>query len=179
MPQAHSRPGADFARPTTRTSGFDVAVVVVGHGSRDAIANAQVEALVDAYRRRRPELDVSHGYVELATPLLAPAIAAARERASRVVLLPLFFFGAGHVKSDLPLAAFAARAAHPEVELMVAGPLGVHPLLCEALFERASCSTFGAMEPETARRTTVLVVGRGSSDPDANGDFCKLVRLFG
>jgi (2Fe-2S) ferredoxin len=25
----------------------------------------------------------------------------------------------------------------------------------------------------------VIVVGRGASDPDANGDFCKLVRLFG
>src|SRR6185503_12498542 len=28
-------------------------------------------------------------------------------------------------------------------------------------------------------RTAVIVVGRGASDPDANGDFCKVVRLFG
>ncbi len=30
-----------------------------------------------------------------------------------------------------------------------------------------------------ARRTVLLAVGRGSSDPDANGDFCKMVRLLG
>jgi len=28
-------------------------------------------------------------------------------------------------------------------------------------------------------RTAVIVVGRGASDPDANADFCKLVRLVG
>ena len=28
-------------------------------------------------------------------------------------------------------------------------------------------------------KTLVLVVGRGSSDPDANGDFCKMARLIG
>ncbi len=30
-----------------------------------------------------------------------------------------------------------------------------------------------------ARRTALVVVGRGSSDPDANGDFFKLARLLG
>jgi sirohydrochlorin cobaltochelatase len=30
-----------------------------------------------------------------------------------------------------------------------------------------------------AGRTVLLSVGRGSSDPDANGDFCKMVRLLG
>jgi hypothetical protein len=27
------------------------------------------------------------------------------------------------------------------------------------------------------KRTAVIVVARGASDPHANGDFCKLVRL--
>src|SRR5262249_53219478 len=34
--------------------------------------------------------------------------------------------------------------------------------------------------PETERASTLLlVVGRGASDPDANGDFCKLARMVG
>lgn len=28
-------------------------------------------------------------------------------------------------------------------------------------------------------KIAVIVIGRGSSDPDANADFCKVVRLFG
>src|SRR5439155_12205649 len=78
--------------------------------------------------------------------------------------------------NDLPLAAEAARGEFPNVRFEVARPLGVHPLLTELLFARASEAL--ADETRDRARTAVLVVGRGSSDPDANGDFCKLVRLF-
>src|SRR3954454_6298548 len=43
-------------------------------------------------------------------------------------------------------------------------------------FERARPALDRARD---AGRTAVVVVGRGSSDPDANGDFCKVVRLMG
>jgi sirohydrochlorin ferrochelatase/(2Fe-2S) ferredoxin len=80
------------------------------------------------------------------------------------------------VKNDLPLAAQTTRNEFPNVRLDVARPLGVHPLLTELLFERAS-APMPVAEQDRAR-TAVLVVGRGSSDPDANGDFCKTVRMF-
>jgi sirohydrochlorin ferrochelatase/(2Fe-2S) ferredoxin len=86
----------------------------------------------------------------------------------------LLLFAAGHVKNDLPLAAAAARAERGSVRFDVARPLGVHPLLCELLFERVQ----QVAPVQAPQRTSVLVVGRGSSDPDANGDFCKLVRMF-
>jgi sirohydrochlorin cobaltochelatase len=190
-------------------------VVVVGHGSRDPEANAELEALVAAWRTRRPDLEISVGYVELAEPSLAHALdsaagrprhaapspapcanppraqdadalqtpsagaaedrdhAAARgERAERVVALPLFLFSAGHVKNDLPLALQAARANHPGVRFVAARALGVHPKLAELLAARV------AIDPAEAGKTAVVVVGRGASDPDANGDFHKLVSLF-
>jgi (2Fe-2S) ferredoxin len=53
--------------------------------------------------------------------------------------------------------------------------LGVHPNLVELAFERAREGLERARE---STKTTVVVVGRGSSDPDANGDFCKVVRLL-
>jgi sirohydrochlorin cobaltochelatase len=54
--------------------------------------------------------------------------------------------------------------------------LGFHSAMAELAFQRASeaCS-----HEDDLKRTAVVVVGRGASDPDANGDFCKLVRLFG
>ena len=52
----------------------------------------------------------------------------------------------------------------------------MHPRLVELVFERAPAAL---VEATAAARTAVVVVGRGSSDPDANGDFCKLARLFG
>ena len=155
----------------------DTAVLIVGHGSRDASANAELESLVGQYRAHRPDVHVAHGYVELAEPSLDAALDAVSREARHVAVVPLFLFTAGHVKNDVPLALAAARARAPHVRFVASTALGVHPALAEVAFDRAR-SAF-APDPATAARTIVVVVGRGSSDPDANGDFCKLVRLVG
>jgi sirohydrochlorin ferrochelatase/(2Fe-2S) ferredoxin len=156
-----------------------LAIVVVGHGSREPAANAELEALVGAWAATHPERPVSIGYVELARPSLAEALAAAGAAHERVVALPLFLFAAGHVKNDVPLALEAARARHPSVDFRAARPLGVHPLLAELVWQRALAVAPELADPAEAKRTTLMVVGRGASDPDANGDFVKLVRLAG
>ena len=153
------------------------AILVLGHGSRRSRSNEEFEAFVDAFRRRRQRLDVGHAYIELAEPLLDEGLARLAVRADRVVLLPLFLFAAGHVKDDVPRALGAARAAFPKVRFEAARALGVHRAMLEIALQRSHAAV-----PEgegEARRTVLLAVGRGSSDPDANGDFCKMVRLLG
>ena len=152
-------------------------VIIVGHGSRDAPANQEFEQLVAQYQARRPDLELRYGYVELAQPALADALANLPPDAKEVTLLPLFLFAAGHVKNDVPLALAAARRQHPQVQFRAARALGVHPLLVELALARADEACGG--EKTDPSRTAVVVVGRGSSDPDANGDFCKLARLIG
>lgn len=153
------------------------ALLIVGHGSRDPAANFEFERFVSGYRERRRDLDVSHGYVELARPCLSEALDAAASKGGRVVTMPLFLFAAGHVKNDVPIALDGARRRHPAVRFVAGRALGVHPNLVDLAFERME----GLRLPDArdVRRTAVVVVGRGSSDPDANGDFAKLVRLFG
>jgi sirohydrochlorin cobaltochelatase len=153
-----------------------IGVVVVGHGSRDPHANVEFEELVANLRTLHPEWDVSHGYIELASPSLVEALTASAARNRRVIVAPLFLFGAGHLKNDIPLALEAARSQHPEVAFTATRELGVHPALIELALQRAS--SFLPTEAATTK-TAVVLVGRGASDPDANGDFCKLVRLFG
>jgi sirohydrochlorin ferrochelatase/(2Fe-2S) ferredoxin len=149
-------------------------LLIVGHGSRDASANLEFEALVQAVRDRHPERRVSLGYVELAEPCVSLALAHAASDADSVVVLPLFLFAAGHVKNDIPLALAQARKDYPQVRFRASRVLGVHPRMAELAFQRAA----SACDLEPAR-TAVVLVGRGASDPDANGDFCKLARLFG
>ena len=159
---------------------MSLGVVVVGHGSREPAANVELEALVAAWAAARPERDVTVGYVELAQPPLADALAAAGARHAEVVALPLFLFAAGHVKNDLPLALDARAQPRP------ARALPRRPRARRA--SRRSPSWSGRARspprpssptPAVAARTALVVVGRGASDPDANGDFCKLVRLAG
>lgn len=149
-------------------------VIVVGHGSRDAPANQEFEQLVAQYQVRRPDLELRFGYVELAQPALADALANVPPGSKEVTLLPLFLFAAGHVKNDVPLALATARRQHPQVQFRAARALGVHPSLVELALTRADEACVA-----DASRTAVVVVGRGSSDPDANGDFCKVARLIG
>lgn len=150
-------------------------LLIVGHGSRDANSNVEFEALVATYRSTHPDIEVAHGYVELARPSLATALGNLALLTDSVVVLPLFLFAAGHVKNDIPLAVSQARHDFPTVRFTVANALGVHPTLVELAFERARPALEGSRE---SMKTAVIVVGRGSSDPDANGDFCKVVRLL-
>lgn len=152
-------------------------VLIVGHGSRDAAANVEFEQLVARYQTRHPEFELRFGYVELAQPSLAEALAAIGSEPREVIVLPLFLFAAGHVKNDVPLALAEARRQAPGVHFSATRALGVHPRLVELAFERAG-EALPLADPDDARRTTVIMVGRGSSDTDANADFCKLVRMF-
>jgi sirohydrochlorin cobaltochelatase len=160
--------------PTSEHSGDKTGLLIVGHGSRDHAANAEFEALVTNYRATRPAFDIAHGYVELARPALPEALRELARRCEHVVALPLFLFAAGHVKNDLPLALAQARREFPGHRFTVSRALGVHPDLVGMAFERAQ-SLFESAPAKAA----VVVVGRGSSDPDANGDFYKAVRLIG
>lgn len=159
---------------SVRAPGGEASVLLVGHGSRDARANEQFDELVAAYARVHPELEVGCACVELAGPSLREGLDRLARRSRRVVVLPAFLFAARHVKNDLPLALQDARARHPGVGFECARVLGIDTeLACEAA-RLGDAALAGA----DRARTALLIVGRGSSDPDANGDFAKQARLI-
>ncbi len=143
----------------------------MGHGSRDPNATAAFEALVAAFAPGRGER-VRHAYVELAQPLLDEALEEAARESQELVLTPLFLFTAPHVKNDLPVAVARARARHPDVTFSVSSALGVHPAMIGAFWDRIAVHV-----GSDSSRTALIVVGRGASDPDANGELYKLARM--
>lgn len=153
------------------------AILIVGHGSREREANLEFEALVKRYKAHRPDHLIGHGYIELARPNCAEALTDLAQRSGRVILLPLFLFTAGHVKNDIPLAMSVIRRQFPKVQLNAARTLGVHPHMVGIAGERMN--SILKTEVDKSGKTVVIVVGRGASDPDANADFCKVVRLIG
>jgi sirohydrochlorin cobaltochelatase len=66
------------------------------------------------------------------------------------------------------------KMGHPEMSFSYGRALGIRPELLELMDERISAVVHEVEREETA----VLVVGRGSSDPDANSDLSKIARLF-
>jgi sirohydrochlorin cobaltochelatase len=151
-------------------------LLIVGHGSRGVGANVEFEQLVALYQQRRPEFEIRYGYIEIAQPLLPDALAALGRTTGDITLLPLFLFAAGHVKKDIPAALATARRDAPGLRFRTARELGVHPALVNVTLERAESVL--PPEGEASQKPTVVIVGRGSSDPDANDDFRKVARLL-
>ena len=85
--------------------------------------------------------------------------------------VPLTLVAAGHAKGDIPAALAREQTRHPGVSFTYARTLGPHPALIELLDARIAGV---AGDPPPA----VLVVGRGSTDPDANADVVKTARLL-
>ncbi|MFF4100680.1 sirohydrochlorin chelatase [Streptomyces sp. NPDC001903] len=141
-------------------------LVAVAHGSRDPRALPAVLTLLDRIRELRPRLDVRLGHIELNRPLLGETL---RTASGAAVLVPLLLGRGHHVKRDIPAAA--ARAAH--LDTRVAAPLGPHPLLVEALYERLLEAGWAP-----GAGTAVVLAAAGSRDPDSAADTRRSAALL-
>ncbi|WP_034386165.1 precorrin-8X methylmutase [Deinococcus sp. YIM 77859] len=154
------------------------ALLLAAHGSRDPANAAQFGELVAQVRALAPERIVTHGFLEFNTPTLDEAARAAiAAGARRLVMVPVVLLAASHAKNDLPSELRALRDEFPEVDIHLGAALDLHPALLEVCRERLLAAEAGA--PEVRRADTLLlVVGRGTTDPDANGDIHKLARFL-
>ena len=150
-------------------------LLVVGHGSRSPAGVAEYWDLARAVTEAAPELDVGCGFIELASPDLDAAVDRLVARgAASVVAVPLVLLGAGHMKDDGPAALHRGRHRHPAVRFAYARHLGLHPLVLAVAEDRIRA----AVGNDDPGGTAVVLVGRGSSDPDANADLYKVARLL-
>ncbi|MGH9126694.1 MAG: sirohydrochlorin chelatase [Acidimicrobiales bacterium] len=151
------------------------ALLLVGHGSRSAEGVAAYWRFAEVVRDLAPELRLGCGFIELAAPDLDTAIdALVAAGASSVVAVPLVLLGAGHMKNDGPSTLARARQRHQHVSFAYARALGVHPAPLAVARQRIETAAKGWPLADLA----VIIVGRGSSDPDANSDLFKVARLL-
>lgn len=114
------------------------AILLVDHGSRRAEANAQLGALAERVRVRRPEVVVELAHLELVEPTLTQGIEACVEAGAEEIAVVPYFLGPGrHTQEDIPRQIDDARARHPGVVFRIGEPLGLHDRLIDALLERA------------------------------------------
>ncbi|HYZ57268.1 MAG TPA: sirohydrochlorin chelatase [Streptosporangiaceae bacterium] len=152
------------------------ALLVAGHGTRDPAGVAAFTALTRrvAAEAGRRGVDVAGGFIELSAPAVRDAVAGLVSRGHKsVVAVPLMLSAAGHSKGDVPAALVRETGRHPGLSWRYGRPLGPHPVLLQLLAERIAAARGGMTHP-----AAVLVVGRGSTDPDGNADVCKAARLL-
>ncbi len=151
------------------------ALLVVGHGTKSEAGCAQFAELVERTQLRAAYADVAGGFLELAPPPIQDAVHRLVDAGHRTIdVVPLVLVAAGHSKGDIPAALKREELRHPGLSFRYGRPLGSHPDLL-AVAERR-------LEEQVPREqwadTAVVLVGRGSSDPDANADLYKVARLL-
>jgi sirohydrochlorin cobaltochelatase len=155
----------------------ETAVLICGHGSRDPEAVAEFELVAAALRRRLSDFEFATGYLEFARPTIRDGLAALAARGARQILaIPGMLFAASHVKNDLPWEMNSFMADNPGIEVRLGRELAIDAKLLRAAADRVAGA---AADSEIARAETLLVVvGRGTNDPDANSNISKLARML-
>ena len=155
------------------------ALLIVGHGSRDNDAVSEFTQLVVAFRQQFPERLCDYGFLEFATPLISDGLnALIKQGASKITAIPAMLMAAGHVKNDIPSEINSLQAQFPNIELQYGVDLGLHANMLQAAQARIE-----SVEPKTTNykreETLLMVVGRGTSDADANSNISKVTRMLG
>lgn len=154
-------------------------VMICGHGSRDADAIREFQAVARGIEERLPHYDVESGFLEFATPVIRDGLDALVGRGiTKILAIPGMLFAAGHVKNDVPSVLNAYAARHPGVEILLGRDLGLDPKLVRAAGERVQAALDAAGDDVPRHETMLVVIGRGTSDPDANSNVSKICRML-
>lgn len=153
------------------------ALLVAGHGSRDPEGIAEFLDLARHFRDALPGVPAEIAFLEFARPTIQEGIdRLVRQGADRIVVLPGVLMAAGHAKNDMASEVRLARERHPGVEVSMGRTLDVDARLlqlCRLRYQEALADK----EPAPAE-TLLLLVGRGSGDPDANANVARVARFL-
>jgi sirohydrochlorin cobaltochelatase len=152
-------------------------LLLVGHGTRESAGVAEFGEFARKVAARLAPVPVAPCFLELAEPLIADGVdSLAAQGVRRMVVAPVLLFAAVHAKLDIPEAVTAALAGRPPMSWRQASHLGLDPRVLE-LSARRFAAAVDAAEAEHEKvspdETLLVVVGRGSRDPEALAEFAE------
>jgi sirohydrochlorin cobaltochelatase len=158
----------------------DTGVMLCGHGSRNRLAVGEFATLTEHLRARLPGVPVEYGYLEFADPVIHQGLDLLRRRGlKRILAVPGMLFAAGHAKNDIPAVLNTYAAQHQGLDIAYGRELGIDLKMIRAAGDRIEAALRGAVRQDISRHETLLmVVGRGASDPDANSNVAKVMRML-
>ncbi len=151
-------------------------LLMIGHGTRNPQGRQSLLDFAAAYQaldRSRPVLPC---FLELTGPTIQEGVDQCLQQGyTDLSVLPILLFAARHNKFDITNELDRARQRHPQLNFHYGRHFGVTPGILDLWRSRLAVVD----SPTIPRSETVLLfVGRGSSDPDANGEVCKLARIL-
>ena len=153
-------------------------VMICGHGSRSQAAVDEFAVLAEKLPALLPDWPVEYGYLEFANPVIRDGLDKLREAGcDRILAVPGMLFAAMHAKNDIPTVLNTYAEKHG-IEISYGRELGVDPKMIAAAAARIREALASADSDVPLEDTCLVVIGRGASDPDANGNVAKVARLL-
>jgi sirohydrochlorin cobaltochelatase len=156
-------------------------LLMIGHGTKDDQGRQTFIDFVKAYQ----DLDLSRPvipcFLELTKPTIQEGVDyCVQQGYTEISALPILLFAARHNKFDVTNELDRSRKLYPQLKFYYGRHFGITPSIIKLWQERLSqLDTLEYNPLQIPRSETVLLfVGRGSSDPDANGDVYKLARIL-
>jgi sirohydrochlorin cobaltochelatase len=159
-----------------------IGAMICGHGSRSQAAVDEFAVLAKKLPAMLPEnWELEYGYLEFANPVIRDGLDRLREKGcTKILAVPGMLFAAMHAKNDIPTVLNTYARKH-NIEISYGRELGIDPKMIaaagarisEAISDANQTSEFVALE-----ETCLVVIGRGASDPDANGNVAKIARML-
>jgi sirohydrochlorin cobaltochelatase len=148
---------------------------MIGHGTKDNDGRQSLLDFAAAYQALDTSRPVLPCFLELTGPTIQEGVdRCVEEGYTEISVLPILLFAARHNKFDVTNELDRARARHPQLKFYYGRHFGITPGILDLWRSRLA----ELDQPQWNRSDTVLLfVGRGSSDPDANGDVYKLARI--
>ncbi|MBM4762827.1 sirohydrochlorin chelatase [Bacillus sp. B15-48] len=146
------------------------AILYIAHGTRSKIGVQEVKSFIQKVKERLHVPIQELSFLELSEPSIEDGFQHCVERgATEITIVPLFLLAAGHIKKDIPEILYSIKKNYPDTEIIVKDPFGVEEEILNAIAEVVS-ETVG----EVKKDDSVLIVGRGSSDPTVHEAFSQI-----
>jgi len=151
-------------------------LLMIGHGTKDHEGRQTFLDFANAYQSLDSSRPVLPCFLELTSPTIQEGVDQCVAKGyTEIAALPILLFAARHNKFDVTNELDRARARHPQLKFHYGRHFGITPGILDLWRKRLA-----ALDSDIWSRkdTVLLLVGRGSSDPDANGDVYKMARLL-
>lgn len=146
------------------------AILYVGHGTRSKTGAAEAKTFLQAVMKDTGYAIQEISFLELTEPFIKEGFERCVARgATEITVVPLFLLAAGHIKTDIPEALAPLRQSYPHIAVRMADPFGVQETILDAIFELVTVSA-----GKLTGQETLLIVGRGSSDPAIHQAFSRI-----
>ncbi len=154
-------------------------ILLCGHGSRTKTGTDAFKELVALLKKRYTDYEVDYGFLEFNHPVYEASVERLYEKGIReIYALPVILFAGSHAKNDIPYEMNTIQQNYPDLTIKMGKHLGVNTNLLE-LAKKRILEREESLMPIDRKDTCLVVVGRGTTDPDANSDVHKLACMLG